>query len=110
METKNRLTQALLAVIIVLLSVQTAITLSVMVAAVIKENNPPVLTVEQEIRQEYYKTLYDLAMTRANKYQDDVYNDPDVDNINKQMERQLEYIFMELNSLTQIETQKAMDK
>jgi len=109
METKSKLTQVLLAVIVVLLAVQVVFQVTAKLADFLADETP-VQDKTSTSRMELYQMLYDLAEKRTTAYREDVYDDPDVKNINQQMERQLEYIFMELNSQTMLHAQEAMGK
>lgn len=109
METKSKLTQILLGIIVGVLMIQLAFQFSALLSKFLADK-APAQDEAQAYRLELYQTLYDLAEKRTTAYQNDIYNDPAVDNINKQMERQLEYIFMELNSQTMLQAQEAMGK
>jgi hypothetical protein len=102
MEAKSKsTTPILLALILVVLVINLIGTFTPVVMTLVKDLKPKDTTVTDT----YYKALGDLAFDRMTGYEDALYKDPSVDNINKQQFRVLEYIWMELNAQTQMNAQ-----
>jgi hypothetical protein len=101
----KRLTQVLLAIIIVLLSVQVAFQVTGALAKAI----PVSQTKEQVSHQEYLKYFLDETTKRQDTYAADVYA-PAVDTIYQQQLITLNYIFRELNAQTILMVQEQMEK
>lgn len=106
----KRLTQVLLAIIIVLLSIQVAFQISVKVAEVARAANPAPPTKEQVSHQEYLQYFLDETTKRQETYRTDIYDNAAVTTIYQQQLITLEYIFKELNAQTILMVQEQMEK
>ena len=105
----NKLTQALLAIIIVLLSVLVGFQISTKVADAVRAANPAPLTEEQVAQKEYLKYFLDTTTKRRDAYDKDLYA-PEVTTIYQQQLITLTYIFKELNAQTILMAQEQMEK